>query len=398
MKILVFNAGSSTHKCALFKELYLNQEPLWTGVLEWDRDKKKASLKVQANHTLVERDLNPLSVKEGVKSLLDLMTQGPVKVLESFDEIDAVGHRVVHGGELYTKPTEISSEVLQEIRKLSDLAPLHNPANVEGIELMEQLLPKASQVAVFDTAFHSHMPEFVKTYPGPLEWRCYGIKRYGFHGISHEYCAQAAAKLLGKDLESLSLVTCHLGNGSSLAAVKGGISINTTMGFTPLEGLMMGTRCGSIDPGIIFFLMHQRHLTSKEVERLLNYESGLLGISGGDSDMRSIIRRKQNGDEQAKLAFEMYVDRLKGSIASMTASLEGIDALVFTAGIGENSADVREACCKSLEFMGINIDLKLNLECRQDAIISNELSRVKVLVIKTREEWMIAKEVARVLI
>lgn len=395
MKILVFNAGSSTHKCALFDQT--QQNPLWTGLVEWDREKKNARLRVHANGTSEQRTLIPSSVKEGLKVLLDCMLTGPAKVCEGLEEIVAVGHRVVHGGDLYTKPTKISFKVLEELRKLCDLAPLHNPANIEGIELFKELLPNAVQVAVFDTAFHSQMPEEVKTYAGPFEWRLQGIKRYGFHGISHEYCAQAAAKLVGRELKSLSIVTCHLGNGSSLAAIKAGVSVNTTMGFTPLEGLAMGTRSGSIDPGIIFYLMHRRGFSSNEVERVLNFESGLAGISGGDSDMRSIILRKKNGDARAGLAFEIYIARLKGYIASMAASMGGLDVLVFTAGIGENSVEVREACCQGLEFMGVQVDLALNTSLKQDGIISCTSSKVEILVIKTREEWMIAREVIKLI-
>jgi len=393
MKILVFNAGSSTHKCALFEQT--QQDPLWTGLLEWDREKKNACLKVQANGISEQRMLRPSNVKEGVEVLLDSMLKGPVKVCEGFKEIVAVGHRIVHGGDFYTKPTKISLTVLERLRTLCDLAPLHNPANIEGVELLTGLLPEALQVAVFDTAFHSQMPEVAKTYAGPIEWRSQGIKRYGFHGVSHDYCSRAAAKLVERELESLSIVTCHLGNGSSLAAVKGGISVNTTMGFTPLEGLAMGTRSGSIDPGIIFYLMHRRGFSSNEVERIVNFKSGLSGISGGDSDMRSIILRKQNGDERAKLAFEIYVDRLKGYIAFMAASMGGLDVLVFTAGIGENSAEVRQACCQGLEFMGVRVDLALNASLKQDGLISCPSSKVKIVVIKTREEWMIAKEVIK---
>ena len=271
-------------------------------------------------------------------------------------EIDVVGHRVVHGGPKYAEPVLLTPEVKSGIAAVSAFAPLHNRAELEGVEIIERLLGPVPQVAVFDTGFHRRMSPAAAVYPGPYQWFESGIRRYGFHGINHQYCAARAAHLLGRDLHSLRLVTCHLGNGCSLAAIQEGRSIDTTMGFTPLEGLMMGTRSGSVDPGILTYLMREGRLHAKEIDDVLNKESGLLGISGISGDMREILASVKRSHSRAKLAFDIYVHRLRAGIGAMIAVLGGIDVLVFSAGVGENSVEVRDAACEQLAFLGLKLE------------------------------------------
>ena len=290
-----------------------------------------------------------------------------------------------------TYDTELTPDVKAAIARLAELAPAHNPAALQGIEVAEQLLGAVPQIAVFDTAFHSELPDAAAIYPGPYEWIEQGIRRYGFHGINHQYCAGRAAQLLQKDGASLRLITCHLGNGCSLAAIAGGRSVDTTMGFTPLEGLMMGTRCGSIDPGILLYLLRQGH-TSAEIDRILNRESGLKGISGSSGDMRDIAAAIARGDKRAQLAFDIYVHRVRFHIGAMLAALGGLDALVFTAGVGENSAPLREAVCAAFGFLGLELDTHKNEAKPQDEDIAARDSQVRVLVIQAQEDWAIARE------
>jgi acetate kinase len=278
------------------------------------------------------------------------------------------------------------------IARVSAFAPLHNRAELEGIEVIEKVLGSVPQVAVFDTGFHRRMPEAAVVYAGPYQWFESGIHRYGFHGINHQYCAARAAQLLRRDLSSLKLVTCHLGNGCSLAAIQEGHSIDTTMGFTPLEGLMMGTRSGSVDPGILTYLMRQGRHQAQEIDDVLNKESGLLGISGISGDMRKILASIKQGHSRAKLAFDIYVHRLQAGIGAMVAVLGGIDVLVFSAGVGENSAEVRDATCKQLVFLGLKLDDAANAQHPPDGDIAAPDSAVRVLIIRAQEEWAIAKE------
>jgi acetate kinase len=283
--------------------------------------------------------------------------------------------------------------VKQEIENVASIAPLHNQAGLEGIELIEKLLPNIPQVAVFDTGFHRTLPPHAFVYPVPYSWyERDGIRRFGFHGINHEYCAHRAASVLRKDLSSLKIVTCHLGNGCSLAAIDGGKSIDTTMGFTPLEGLMMGTRSGSIDPGIFTHLVQTGAANPADLDKILNHESGLLGVSGVSSDMREVLVAAHNGNERAKLAFDIFIHRLQSEIGAMAASLGGIDVLVFTAGIGENSAEVRRSACARLKFLGIELDEAANSSAKPDTDISLSDSRVRVLVIGAQEDWAIANQ------
>jgi len=303
-----------------------------------------------------------------------------------------VGHRIVHGGPHFEDPVLVTAEVKTAIASASAFAPLHNAAELEGMSIVERVLGFVPQLAVFDTGFHRQMPLPAAVYPGPYDWFTDGIRRYGFHGINHQYCAVRAAQLLGRELSSLKLVTCHLGNGCSLAAIREGRSIDTTMGFTPLEGLMMGTRSGSMDPGILTYLMRKGQLEAQEIDEVLNQKSGLLGISGVSGDMREILDAMKQGNARAKLAFDIYVHRLKAGIGGMCAVLGGIDALVFTAGVGENSAEVRAAICSDLGFLGIDIDAAANAGLSPDGDAATPDSRVRILVIRAQEDWAIATE------
>ncbi len=402
MKILVLNAGSSSQKSSLYhvEGNALPQqcpEPIWEANIDWTASSELALMKVKANGIKQEQKLDPQKRVEGISKMLDTLTQGETQVLNQLSDINIVGHRVVHGGSDYSEATRISSEVKQVIHDLITLAPSHNPAHLEGIETIEKILPDVPQVAVFDTAFHSKMPLYSAVYPIPYQWFEKGIRRYGFHGTSHKYCAQRAAQLLGKPLESLQLITCHLGNGCSLAAIRDGISVDTTMGFTPLEGLMMGTRSGSIDPAILIYLMRNHGFDANQLNTLLNKESGLKGITENSGDMRYVLEQMKQGDERAKLAFEMFIHRLKTSIGSMLGNLSRLDGLVFSAGIGEHSAPVREAACAGFEFLGFKINLEKDAKSPMDTDIATEDSSVRVLIIHTEEDWAIASECWQIL-
>ncbi|MCC0177768.1 acetate kinase [Waterburya agarophytonicola K14] len=393
MFVLVLNAGSSSQKSCLYslEESIPDTppKPLWEAHLDWTVAQSGGVLTVKSND--IRQRIEVEKKESALQILLDTLTTGKTKVLESFNDINAVGHRVVHGGAKYSQATVIDDEVKKAIASLIPLAPSHNPANLEGIETIEKLLPEVPQVAVFDTAFHTTIPQAAKVYPLPYEYYQKGIQRYGFHGISHQYCSQRTAQILQQPLESLKIVTCHLGNGCSLAAIDKGICIDTTMGFSPLEGLMMGTRCGSIDPQIPIYLMQKYGLNVENVNHLLNQESGLLGVSGVSGDMRAICKAMSDNNEQAQLAFNIYLYRLKKAIGAMVASLNGLDVLVFTAGVGENSAIVREKTCGGLSYLGLQLDLDKNNANPVDKNIAAEDSMVKILVIHTQEDWAIAQ-------
>lgn len=396
MKILVLNAGSSSQKSCLYQvgeELPpLPAAPLWEAKVDWSHHQGVADIKVKTSSDAVLEEELPTQSRPGVIShMLDTLTRGKTQVIEQLSEIDVVGHRVVHGGQDYREATKITKEVKDAIVRLSAFAPLHNPANVEGIEATQKLLPNVPQVAVFDTAFHSQLPLSAAVYPGPYEWFEQGIRRYGFHGINHQYCAQRTATLLGKDLKSLRLITCHLGNGCSLAAIREGKSIDTTMGFTPLEGLMMGTRSGSVDPSILIYLMRQG-IDVDKLDETLERASGLKGISGVSGDMRQIMDAIAQGNSRAQLAFDMYVHSLRRHIGAMLAILGGLDALVFSGGVGENSAAVRAAACKAFEFLGLKLDLDKNAQSPADQDIAAPDSAVRVLIVQAQEDWAIATE------
>src|SRR5882724_5657693 len=395
MKILVLNSGSSSQKCSLYGigETLPDDPPpsLWEGTIEWHGEVAEAEVKNARG--AVQRDRVKLSSRaESVEHLLSTLWDGKTRTVTSPSEIDVVGHRVVHGGPKYEEPVVLNSEVKSGIANVSAFAPLHNRAELEGMEVVEKLLGPVPQVAVFDTGFHRKMPQAAAVYPGPYQWVERGIHRYGFHGINHQYCAARAAQLLRRDLDALKLVTCHLGNGCSLAAIREGHSVDTTMGFTPLEGLMMGTRSGSIDPGILIYLMRRGQINGQEIDNLLNEKSGLLGISGLSGDMRQILAAVKQGNPRAKLAFDIYVHRLQAGIGAMIAVLGGIDALVFTAGVGENSPEVRWSACSKLGFIGLKLNEKSNARPSPDEDIAASDSPVRVLVIRAQEDWAIARE------
>src|SRR5277367_414186 len=382
MKILVLNSGSSSQKSALFELSGLAssgdpQKPVWQAEIEWNGD--AASLHVRtANGQSLKRQTNMKNRQAAVQQMLETLSSGPTKVADTA-EISVVGHRVVHGGSELWGPSVITEEVKRAIRKVEPFAPLHNRSELEGIETIEKLMGAVPQVAVFDTGFHRTLPAPAAYYPGPSGWYERGIRKYGFHGINHQYCAGRAAQLLDKDLSSLKLVSCHLGNGCSLAAIAGGVSVDTTMGFTPLDGLMMGTRSGSVDPSILIYLLREGKVSGEQLDKTLNQESGLLGISGISGDMREILSAMSNGNSRAKLAFDMYVHRLQAGIGAMTAVLGGMDALIFTAGVGENSAEVRAATCANFDFLGVELDEQINLQSPSDADVSPAGSKVRVL-------------------
>jgi len=397
MKILVLNAGSSSQKSCLYE---LNDvlpdrppQPLWEAQIDWNHREGVAELKVEtASGTEQEEEFPSDSREAAISRMLETLWQGKTQVINSLTEIDIVGHRVVHGGQDYQQSTFISPDVKEAIARLSVFAPVHNPVNLEGIEALEKILPNRSQVAVFDTAFHAQLPPAAFVYPGPYEWLENGIRRYGFHGISHQYCARRAAQILNRDFADLRLISCHLGNGCSLAAIRGGWSVDTTMGFTPLDGLMMGSRSGAIDPGIIIHLLRRSDLTAEKLDNILNRNSGLKGISGVSGDMRQIGEAITQGNERAQLALDIYIHRLRAGIGAMLASLGGLDALIFTAGVGENSAVVRAAACEAFGFLGLKLDGEKNQHSPVDEDIAAVDSAARVLVIHTQEDWEIARE------
>src|SRR5713101_6893011 len=395
MKILVLNSGSSSQKSSFYDVGQSLSEsppvPAWEGKIEWGGS--NAQVQIQNSTGLHLRDqIQVVSRRQATELLLKHLWSGLAPIVCKPSEIDIVGHRIVNGGKEYEEPAFITPQLKAAIQRMSVFAPLHNRAELEGIEIIEQTFGSVPQVAVFDTGFHSRMPEAAAVYPGPYEWLAQGIRRYGFHGINHQYCAERTAQLLGKDLQSLKLVTCHLGNGCSLAAIREGRSVDTTMGFTPLEGLMMGTRSGSVDPGIMTYLMRQGGLTGRQLDEMLNTKSGLLGISGISGDMRQIVAAMKDGHPRAQLAFEMFVHRLQAGIGAMTAALGGIDALVFTAGIGENSSELRAAACANFRFLGLKLDGAKNAQPSVDQDISLPDSTVRVLVVRAQEDWAIARD------
>ncbi len=398
MKILVLNAGSSSQKSCLYEITgdtlpSSSPAPLWESAADWGHHPGVVRIKTQTAQESLEEELPITDRSEVISHTLHTLYQGKTQVLSRLEEIDVVGHRVVHGGDRYRDPTIVNSEVKATITHLANFAPLHNPIDLEGIEAVEQRLGTVTQVAVFDTAFHAQLPLAAAIYPGPYAWFEQGIRRYGFHGTSHQYCAQRAAQLLGQNLNDLRLIVCHLGSGCSLSAIRDGHSVDTTMGFTPLDGLMMGTRSGSVDPGILIYLLRQEGYTADQLEQLLNKESGLKGISGLSADMRQIVAAIQSAEDtsRAQLALDIYVHRLRSSIGAMLTSLDRLDALVFTAGVGENSPLIRSLACDALGFLGIKLDQNKNKSDPVDSDVTATESAVRVLVIHTQEDWAIAQ-------
>jgi acetate kinase len=395
MKILVLNSGSSSQKSCLYEigESVPDDPPacLWEGKIEWEGSVAEVSIK-NANGVVRNTRTEIVPRAQAIEHLLGALWEGDTRALSAPSEIDVVGHRVVHGGARYEYPVVITPDVKSAIAKVSAFAPLHDRAELEGMEIIEKLFGPVPQIAVFDTGFHRKMPLSAAVYPGPYEWFAEGIHRYGFHGINHQYCAGRAARLLGRELNSLKLVSCHLGNGCSLAAIRDGRSADTTMGFTPLEGLMMGTRSGSVDPGILTYLARQKGISGQRLDEILNKESGLLGISGISGDMRQILSAVKNGHERAKLAFDIYIHRLQSGIGAMVAVLGGVDAVIFTAGVGENSSEVRTATCDNFGYLGLKLDPDKNVQSSSDQDIATAASSVRVLKIHAQEDWAIARE------
>lgn len=394
MKVLVLNCGSSSLKYQLIN--MQNEEVLAKGIAEriGIEDGFVKHEAIGKDKLFVEENMG--NHKAAIKIVLKAISDPVYGAIESMDEIFAVGHRVVHGGEKFTGSILITEEVKATLEECSDIAPLHNPPNLMGIYACEEILPNVPMVAVFDTAFHQTMPKSSFLYALPYElYEKYQIRRYGFHGTSHKYVAQRAAELLGKPLESLKIVTCHLGNGASIAAVDGGKSVDTSMGFTPLEGLVMGTRCGDIDPAIVAFLQDKAKLSVAEVNNIMNKKSGVLGISGISNDFRDLESASAEGNERAQLALDIFHKRVKKYIGAYAAEMGGLDAVVFTAGLGENSADTRKEVCQGLEFLGIKIDDEKNNVRGKETIVSTDDSATKVLLIPTNEELMIARDTVK---
>jgi acetate kinase len=396
MKVLVLNCGSSSIKYQLFETT--DRKVLAKGSVE--RIGMKGAI---LNHQRFDGDKVKIvgeivDHQAGVEYILAILLSPNHGVLQDRSEIQAVGHRVVHGGEKFTGSVLINPPVMETLQECIELAPLHNPHNIKGIQACQRLLPNVPMVGVFDTAFHHAMPDFAYMYGLPqVLYKRYAIRRYGFHGTSHFYVSRRAAEMLGKPIESLNLVTAHLGNGCSMTAVKGGVSVDTSMGFTPVEGLLMGTRCGDLDPAAILHIMGQEELSINEANAMLNKHSGLVGISGVSSDMREIITEMNNGHKGAKLAFEVFCYRVKKYIGSYAAAMGGLDAVVFTGGIGENAAPVRAASLSGLEFLGVKVDFAANDRSENvERTITTADSKVAALVIPTNEELVIALDTDRI--
>lgn len=391
MKVLVINCGSSSLKYQLID--MSNEKSLAQGLVE--RIGIEGSILTQKvegrDKYIIETPMK--DHKDAIKLVLGALVDEKNGVIKDMSEISAVGHRVVHGGEKYAESVLITEKVMKELDECAKLAPLHNPPNIIGIEACQALMPNTPMVAVFDTAFHQTMPEEAYIYALPYElYEKHGIRKYGFHGTSHKYVSRVAAETMGKNIEDLKIVTCHLGNGASLCAVKNGKSVETSMGFTPLTGLVMGTRCGDIDPAIATYLETDLGMSAKEVNNLMNKQSGVFGISGVSSDFRDIENAAAEGSKRAQLALDVFHHRVKEFIGAYAAAMGGVDCVVFTAGLGENAKETREEICKGLEFLGFKIDTEKNNVRGKVAEISTDDSKVKVYVIPTNEELMIARD------
>ncbi len=392
MNILVLNSGSSSVKCQYF----IDQKSVASALIE--RIGEEESYSEVKYKEQIFSNTNPISNHQQALEILFSMLKESNAIF-SIDELDAVGHRVVHGGAHFSEPTKITKAVIETIRSLIPLAPLHNPANLKGIEVISKIQPNLAQVAVFDTAFHQTMPKHAALYPLPYElYKNSGIQRYGFHGTSHAYVAKEAAEMMGEDLNRLNLITLHLGNGASACAIKAGKSIDTSMGMTPLEGLMMGTRSGDIDPAIIPFLSHNLNMDIDAIDKMLNKESGLKGICG-TNDMREVIDQAETDDKMSSLALVMYAYRIKKYIGAYTVTLGHVDAIIFTGGIGEHAAKIRELVCEDLnESIGLKVDLiKNESPSKIKRAIHDKTSRIKILVIPTNEELEIALQTEKVI-
>lgn len=391
MKVLVVNAGSSSIKYQVFD--MTDESVLAKGLVDrvgipgTTLEHKPAG----KDEVVIKKDLPDHT--EGMKLVLDVLVNPEYGCIKSMDEIGAVGHRVVHGGEEFAKSVVVDDHVKKVIRDCFDIAPLHNPPNLMGIEACQALMPNVPHVAVFDTAFHQTMEPANYLYALPYEvYEKYKVRRYGFHGTSHFYVSHRAAEMLGKPYEECKIITLHLGNGASMAAIKDGKVVDTTMGFTPLEGLVMGTRSGDIDPAIVFFLMEKLGMNASEANSYFNKKSGMLGLSGVSNDLRDILEAANSGNERAQIALDVYYNRVKGYIGNYIAKLNGCDCLVFTAGVGENGYDVREQICENLEYLGIKMDTEKNKVRGKEVDVATEDSKVRIFVIPTNEELVIARD------
>jgi len=391
MKVLVINCGSSSLKYQILD--MTNEELLCKGLVERIGMDGSVITHEKTGMDKVKTEVPMKDHKDAIAQVLAAVQNAENGVVASMDEIGAVGHRVVHAGEKFAESVLITEAVIKALEECIELAPLHNPPNLLGIAACQQLMPTTPMVAVFDTAFHQTMPAESYIYALPYEYYTkYGVRRYGFHGTSHRYVSARAAEMLGKDLKDLKIITCHLGNGSSLAAVKDGKCFDTTMGFTPLEGLAMGTRCGDIDPAIVTFIGEKEGLSYAEVNNVVNKKSGVLGISGVSSDFRDIESAAKEGNERAQLALDVFTHKVKAYIGAYMAEMNGCDAIVFTAGVGENGIGNRAAICEGLENLGIVLDAEKNNVRGKDTVISADDSKVKILLIPTNEELMIARD------
>ena len=389
MKILVLNCGSSSIKYQLFT--MASRTVIAKGGIEKLGMKGSFLKHVRQDGQVIVFEGEIMDHKIGIEYILGVLTSPKYGCLKSLNELDSIGHRVVHGGERFNSSVLLTEEVLVEVTKCIDIAPLHNPPNLKGIRAMEELIPGIPQVGVFDTAFHQTMEPKAYMYGIPYAlYKKYGIRRYGFHGTSHRYVTKHACDLLGVDYHTQKIISCHLGNGASVAAIKNGKSVDTSMGFTPIEGLIMGTRCGDLDVGVVQYIMEKEEIGIKTANTLFNKHAGMLGISGISSDMREIKMAAKGGEERARLALDMYNYRVKKYIGSYIAAMGGIDILIMTGGIGENDDATREGICSELEFLGISLDHQKNKGFRSEGIISTPDSKVKIMVIPTDEELVIA--------
>lgn len=395
MNVLVVNCGSSSLKYQLID--MDNEAVLAKGQFEKIGAEDAIFTHKRPDAEKLERVEPILDHKQALKILLDILVDAEFGVISSMDEIDAVGHRVVHGAEKFADSVLITPAVMEALEECAKIAPLHNPPNIQGIEACEAIMPKVPQVAVFDTAFHQTMPAEAFLYGLPYEaYTELGVRRYGFHGTSHKYVAQRVAELMGKHMSDLRIISCHLGNGSSVSAIKAGRSIDTSMGFTPLSGLIMGTRCGDIDPAIVPFLMDKWDMTYHEIDAIMNKKSGVLGISGVSNDFRVIEEAAEEGNKRAQLALDMFHYKVRSTIGAYAAVMGGVDVIVFTAGIGENGIGNRDAICNGLEYLGTRLDRERNNVRGKETEISVEGSKVKIFVVPTNEEIMIARDTKRI--
>jgi acetate kinase len=391
MHILVLNTGSSSVK---FSVIETEGERLaLSGQADWSSLPAKFVLHRPGAEPLkatLQADTHTAAVTNILAEI--------APIIGDLGHLDAIGHRVVHGGDVYTQSVRIDDAVKKTLSDLSELAPLHNPINLEGIDAAEKNWPGVQQVAVFDTAFQATLPEAARTYAVPRAWTNeWRLHRFGFHGLSHAYCAQQAPQLLGRAGEDLRLIICHLGHGCSMSAVRDGVCVDTSMGFTPMDGLVMATRSGSVDPGLLIHVLRHHGLTAEDLDRVLNHESGLLGVSGVSGDMRQILQEARSGHDGARLALDVYVHRLRQTIGSMFVTLGGVDALVFTAGVGENAVEIRAAVCDGLGCIGLELDTRANQQCVPDADVAAMASDARILVIATREDLTIVREVVQLL-